>query len=70
MPDTHGDSHYDDRGPRVFLHMVHSNHTSAEVKGLPMFTKFTATVYLVDTANEIYKSQTAEVETGEGCKYC
>ena len=55
--------------PRVFLHMVHSNYTSAEVKGLPVYSKFTATVYLVDTAYDISKSQTVQVETAEGCKY-
>ncbi|XP_068682562.1 uncharacterized protein [Montipora foliosa] len=58
--------HYNYYRPRVFLHMVHSNYTSAEVKGLPVYSEFKATVYLVDTAHDIYKSQTVQVETAEG----
>jgi len=67
--EDHHNHHDEDRKPRAFLHMVDSNHTSAEVRGLPMFREFTATVYLVSTANEIYKSESAQVETGEGCEY-
>ena len=55
--------------PRVFLHMIHSNHSSAEVKGLSMFTEYSAIVFLVDTTFDIYKSQTIRVRTGEGCKW-
>ena len=49
--------------------MVHSNHSSAEVKGLSTFTEFSATVFLVDIAFDIYSSQTIRVQTGDGCKY-
>ena len=63
------DYHYNNYKPRVFLHMVNSNHSSSEVEGLSMFTEYSATVFLVDTAFDIYNSQTIRVQTGEGCKY-
>lgn len=70
MPARDDDHHHhgnDERNkPRTFLHMVNSNHTSAEVSSLPMFSQFTATVYLVTRDFEIYKSEVAQVETGEG----
>ncbi|XP_067024678.1 uncharacterized protein [Acropora muricata] len=63
---VHHYNNYKHYKPRVFLHMVHFNHSSAEVKGLSMCTEYSATVFLVDTTFGIYNSQTIRVQTGEG----
>ena len=42
---------------------ANSSRTDKVVSGLPAFTSFEATVYLVDINNDIYKSSTISVET-------
>ena len=42
---------------------ANSSRTDMVVSGLPVFTSFEATVYLVDIYNDIYKSSTTSVET-------
>ena len=42
---------------------ANSSRTDKVVSGLPVFTNFVATVYLVDINNDIYKSNTISVET-------
>lgn len=42
---------------------ANSSRTETVVSGLPAFTNFEATVYLVDINNDIYKSKTISVET-------
>ena len=55
--------------PMNFLSIVaNSSQTVEVVNGLPAFSEFVATVYLVDINNDIYKSNTLVVETEESGK--
>lgn len=67
--DEHHHYHDDRNKPMEYLYMVNSSETMANVSGLPVFTNFTATVYLVDQSNDIYQSEEIPVETGEGGEY-
>ena len=52
--------------PMNFLSIVvNSSQTVEVVNGLPAFSEFVATVYLVDINNDIYKSNTLVVRTEE-----
>lgn len=52
-----------------FMFMVNATEESADLRGLPVLSNFSATVYLVDKTNEIYKSPLFPVQTNEGGKY-
>lgn len=66
--DHHHDDDYDDK-PMEYLHMENASRTLAEVSNLPVYRNFTLTAYLVDTNEDIYKSEDIIIETPEGGEY-
>lgn len=46
--------------------MFNSSKTIAKISGAPVFSNFTAIVYVVDKSNEMFKSGIFFVETDEG----
>ena len=63
--DHHNDD--DDNDGGQYLFMFNSTNTLiAELSGAPVFRNFTATVYIVDKGNEIFRSEVFLVQTPEG----
>ena len=62
--------HHDDENSEMFyLFMVNSSDTLLQASGLPVFTNFTTTGYVVEKDNDIFKSEEIIVETGEGGEF-
>lgn len=61
----HHDDDDDDEGRYLFM-FNSSNTLIAELSGAPVFRNFTATVYIVDKSNEIFRSELFLVQTPEG----
>lgn len=66
--DEHHDDD-DDNDDGRYLFMVNSSREIVEISGVPVFSNFTAIVYIVDTAHNIFKSEEFRFQTGEGSKW-
>lgn len=66
--DYHHDDDDVDNGRYLFM-FNSSNTLVAELSGAPVFRNFTATVYIVDKSNEIFRSEEFLIQTPEGGKW-
>lgn len=63
----HDDDMDDDDDNGRYLFMFNSSNTLvAELSRAPVFRNFTATVYIVDKSNEIFRSEEFLIQTPEG----
>lgn len=67
--DEHHHDDDDDSDKGRYLFAVNSSRTGFEILSAPAFRNFTGIVYIVNKANDIFKSQEFLVQTGEGGRW-